>query len=366
MTLPNHSGSVGSYRYGFQGQEKDDEVKGEGNSLNYKYRMHDPRVGRFFAVDPLAPNYPSISHYSFSENNVIMSVELEGLEKRVVIDNTLGNPKSTDVHDIDMGTSKAYHVINSDFGTVINLIKGMDLIDSKSTIKFTNTGVRTEIITTKVPWYFGGTSKDEHIFVKYDVSFEMHGANFSVPVEMTTGLSTHFEGSNPIDYVLVLAGGKFLHKSLFQKAIQKSVYAQAAEQMFKNFYGTTRGKLLERLAATTKYSTWKWLDDIASNFPTFDFVKGSMYSSFKTFKGETFQLSKFKGYVDAIKGKINNGFKFKGVTYKPKDGTLDILVPKEQLKEFVKEGGKFYDDFQKLVKHGEANGVKVKVGSTID
>ncbi|RYM32985.1 hypothetical protein ERX46_13115 [Brumimicrobium glaciale] len=25
--------------------EKDDNVKGEGNSINYKYRMHDPIVG---------------------------------------------------------------------------------------------------------------------------------------------------------------------------------------------------------------------------------------------------------------------------------------------------------------------------------
>jgi hypothetical protein len=30
----------GEYRYGFQNQEKDDEVKGAGNSVNYKYRMH--------------------------------------------------------------------------------------------------------------------------------------------------------------------------------------------------------------------------------------------------------------------------------------------------------------------------------------
>jgi RHS repeat-associated protein len=49
---------IGDYRYGFKGQEKDDEVKGEGNSINYKYRMHDPRIGRFFAIDPLAPYYP--------------------------------------------------------------------------------------------------------------------------------------------------------------------------------------------------------------------------------------------------------------------------------------------------------------------
>ncbi len=70
----------GDYRYGFQGQEMDDEVKGRGNSVNYKYRMHDPRVGRFFAVDPLAPDYPHNSPYAFSENKVIQFVELEGLE----------------------------------------------------------------------------------------------------------------------------------------------------------------------------------------------------------------------------------------------------------------------------------------------
>ena len=68
------------YRYGFQGQEKDDEVKGTGNSINYKYRMHDPRIGRFFAVDPLTAKYPFYSPYAFSGNRVIDMVELEGLE----------------------------------------------------------------------------------------------------------------------------------------------------------------------------------------------------------------------------------------------------------------------------------------------
>jgi RHS repeat-associated protein len=68
------------YRYGFQGQEKDDEVKGEGNSINYKFRMHDPRVGRFFAVDPLAKEYPWNSPYAFSENRVIDGIDLEGRE----------------------------------------------------------------------------------------------------------------------------------------------------------------------------------------------------------------------------------------------------------------------------------------------
>lgn len=73
------------YRYGFQGQEMDDEIKGEGNSINFEYRMHDPRVGRFFAVDPLTKKYPYYSPYAFSGNRVIDKVELEGLEPKTII-----------------------------------------------------------------------------------------------------------------------------------------------------------------------------------------------------------------------------------------------------------------------------------------
>lgn len=81
MQIPGRFGNSGdSYRYGFQGQETDNEVKGMGNSVNYKFRMHDPRVGRFFAVDPLAYSYPHNGPYNFSENKVIAWAELEGLE----------------------------------------------------------------------------------------------------------------------------------------------------------------------------------------------------------------------------------------------------------------------------------------------
>ena len=68
------------YRYGFQKQEKDDEFKGKGNSLNFEFRMYDSRVGRFFALDPLTSKYPFYSTYSFSGNKVVDCGELEGLE----------------------------------------------------------------------------------------------------------------------------------------------------------------------------------------------------------------------------------------------------------------------------------------------
>ncbi|MFH6996041.1 RHS repeat domain-containing protein [Flavobacterium sp. FlaQc-48] len=80
MLVPTRHGSSDSYRYGFQGQEMDNEIRGEGNSINYTFRMHDPRIGRFLSIDPLTRLYPHNSPYAFSENRVIDGMELEGLE----------------------------------------------------------------------------------------------------------------------------------------------------------------------------------------------------------------------------------------------------------------------------------------------
>jgi RHS repeat-associated protein len=80
VQLDGRTISMDSYRYGFNGMEKDDEVKGEGNSVNFSYRMHDPRVGRFFAVDPLTAEYVELSPYQVSSNRMIDFVEVEGLE----------------------------------------------------------------------------------------------------------------------------------------------------------------------------------------------------------------------------------------------------------------------------------------------
>jgi RHS repeat-associated protein len=81
VELEGRTVSLDGYRFGFQDQEKDDEIKGKGNSINYTFRMHDPRLGRFFTVDPLAKDFPWNSSYAFSENTLIHMIELEGLQR---------------------------------------------------------------------------------------------------------------------------------------------------------------------------------------------------------------------------------------------------------------------------------------------
>jgi RHS repeat-associated protein len=63
----------------FQGQRFDDDL--DLNWMQFKWRNHDPQIGRFIEIDPLSEKYEYNSTYAFSENNVTTHVELEGLEK---------------------------------------------------------------------------------------------------------------------------------------------------------------------------------------------------------------------------------------------------------------------------------------------
>jgi RHS repeat-associated protein len=66
-------------KFKFQGQEHVDDLGLNWDS--FKWRNHQPDIGRFFNVDPLAEKYVYNSPYAFSENDVVSAIELEGLEK---------------------------------------------------------------------------------------------------------------------------------------------------------------------------------------------------------------------------------------------------------------------------------------------
>src|SRR5690606_6929994 len=70
-------------RWKFQGQEHIDDLGLNWDS--FKWRNHQPDIGRFFNVDPLTEKYVYNSPYAFSENKVTAHVELEGLEAWPII-----------------------------------------------------------------------------------------------------------------------------------------------------------------------------------------------------------------------------------------------------------------------------------------
>lgn len=80
MLQPGYSYSSESHRFGFNGMEKDDEIKGTGNSLDFGARMYDSRLGIFQSLDPLSDNYPSMSPFIGFSDNPILFIDPNGME----------------------------------------------------------------------------------------------------------------------------------------------------------------------------------------------------------------------------------------------------------------------------------------------
>jgi RHS repeat-associated protein len=70
--------STDKYRFGFNGKEKDDEVNGDGNSMDFGARINDTRLGRWLSLDPLQAKYPDLSPYNSVGNNPIVFIDPNG------------------------------------------------------------------------------------------------------------------------------------------------------------------------------------------------------------------------------------------------------------------------------------------------
>jgi RHS repeat-associated protein len=73
--LSSVSKGDGKYRYSFNGMKKDNELKGEGNSLDFGARIYDSRLGRWMSVDLLMQFN---SNYSAMGNNPILLFDIDG------------------------------------------------------------------------------------------------------------------------------------------------------------------------------------------------------------------------------------------------------------------------------------------------
>jgi RHS repeat-associated protein len=81
MLMPNRHGSpADGYRYGFNGEESDDEVFGtKGTSYDLGARTYDARIGRMRSADPLESEYPWQSTYAYYANSPTSQIDYKGM-----------------------------------------------------------------------------------------------------------------------------------------------------------------------------------------------------------------------------------------------------------------------------------------------
>ena len=74
-----------AYKYGFNSMERDNEVKGKGNSYDFGARMYDPRVGRWLSIDPMFSKQPGWSTYKAMLDNPIIYSDPDGRTEYLTI-----------------------------------------------------------------------------------------------------------------------------------------------------------------------------------------------------------------------------------------------------------------------------------------
>jgi RHS repeat-associated protein len=78
MQMPGRIYNSSSYRFGFGGHERDDEVAGSGNHYTTYFRPYDSRLGRWWSIDPKASSFAWSSPFVGFNNNPILFVDPMG------------------------------------------------------------------------------------------------------------------------------------------------------------------------------------------------------------------------------------------------------------------------------------------------
>jgi|GEM_PF-2006077 len=78
------SNDSSGYRYGFNGMERDNQISGQGNNLDFGARIYDSRLGRWLSMDPLSVKYPALNPFNFVANMPIIAVDPDGRDIVIV------------------------------------------------------------------------------------------------------------------------------------------------------------------------------------------------------------------------------------------------------------------------------------------
>ena len=95
VELDGRTVSLEGYRFGYQGSEKDNEFKGQGNSYTTEFRQLDPRLGRWLTCDSKEHLFPEMSSSCFASNTPLIGKDDNGLYTIFVNGYIYGKPNYT-------------------------------------------------------------------------------------------------------------------------------------------------------------------------------------------------------------------------------------------------------------------------------
>jgi hypothetical protein len=159
------SDTGGGYRYGFNTQEKDDEIAGEGNSYTAEFWQYDGRLGRRFNLDPVDQVW--MSNYSVLENNPLYFIDPNGDWAKTKVTRYRENGekkkwwqvwyhtsryiKTVEVHDVKIINKTGIKQTDANYNNEIESLKNNFRIGIESwNGKSSKNGKKTFIIETKV------------------------------------------------------------------------------------------------------------------------------------------------------------------------------------------------------------------------
>jgi RHS repeat-associated protein len=195
-----------SYRFGFNGKENDNEVKGNGNQQDYGMRIYDTRLGRFLSVDPLSHSYPWFTPYQFAGNTPISAIDLDGLENVYITTNSNGGEcmevvyTADDIAKIIAGQRPEFKVHYTNTGKETGQFEGPNKSNENKVFQ----GIKPLIETSGVTQYLEDVPNDNkgRDFVKIINNYDVPAPRPRIhkkpgpPKDILPSLSINFKGGS--------------------------------------------------------------------------------------------------------------------------------------------------------------------------
>jgi len=259
MLLPGRHGSASeAYRYGFNGMEGDDELKGEGNSYTTEFRQYDPRVGRWLSIDPKFTAWDS--PYVGMANNPIMYNDIGG-DSAIATSREMADKIVDDmnvIYEKKYGVKDAFSVKEVKFFER-KMSWYSDSESEPSETLTTGYAIVTNDIASDPGFWNDWTARDKRgyrgaiysllnspVAITVTESFQngSHGSAYTMGmIFMDDNLSSHsLDGGNN----QLSTGGVFLHEAIYHKSIFGLVKHEEKKlenaHAMQEYYGLSKSK----------------------------------------------------------------------------------------------------------------------------